>query len=78
MAYLELSLEAYDDLIRAAGSRGGQVARVCNEQGVWETSPEEEAVSVSESEPAVCEETVAEVEPESEPSAEDITEVPDD
>ncbi len=50
MAYLELSLEAYDDLIRAAGSRAGQIAKVCNEKGVWQTTPDEEAAAVSEPE----------------------------
>ena len=35
MAYLELSLEAYDDLIKAAGLKAGAVAKVCRTQGVW-------------------------------------------
>ena len=48
MAYLELSKEAYDDLLHAAGSRAGQVAKVCNELGVWETTVEEEAAQVAD------------------------------
>jgi len=35
MAYLELSLEAYNDIIQAAGLKGSKVARVCAEQGHW-------------------------------------------
>ena len=66
MAYLELSLEAYDDLIRAAGSRAGQIAKVCNEKGVWQTTPDEEAAAVSEPET----ETETEV-------ADDVGEAPD-
>ena len=52
MAYLELSKEAFDDLIRAAGSRAGQVANVCNTQGVFETTPAEEESEVAEPEVA--------------------------
>lgn len=43
MAYLELSLEAYDNLIKAAGLKASSVARVCEEQGVWEPQAAEEA-----------------------------------
>jgi hypothetical protein len=43
MAYLELSLEAYDNLIKAAGMKASSVAKVCAEQGVWEPASEEEA-----------------------------------
>ncbi len=42
MAYLELSLEAYDNLIKAAGNRGAQVSRVCREQGCWEAAAADE------------------------------------
>lgn len=47
MAYLELSREAYDDIIKAAGIRGGQVAKVCNDQGVWSAEAEAEAPEFS-------------------------------
>ncbi len=43
MAYLELSLEAYDNIIKAAGNKASSVARVCEEQGVWEAEASEEA-----------------------------------
>lgn len=43
MAYLELSLVAYDNLIKAAGNRGGQVSKVCREQGTWEDAAAAEA-----------------------------------
>ena len=43
MAYLELSLEAYDNLIKAAGMKASSVAKVCADQGVWEPQAAEEA-----------------------------------
>lgn len=43
MAYLELSLEAYDNIIKAAGLKAASVAKVCEEQGVWEAKAIEEA-----------------------------------
>jgi len=42
MAYLEFTLEAYDNLIKAAGNRGAQVSKVCREQGAWEDTAAEE------------------------------------
>ena len=48
MAYLELSMEAYEDVLNAAGNRRGQVALKIGEVGVFETTPEEEQVAVAE------------------------------
>ena len=41
--YLELTLTAYDNLIKAAGSRGAQVAKICNEQGAWSAEADDAA-----------------------------------
>lgn len=43
MAYLELSKEAYNDIIQAAGMKGAKVARVCEDQGVWSAEATQEA-----------------------------------
>ena len=43
MAYLELSMEAYNDLIIAAGTRAGRVSAVCNAQGVWSKDAQADA-----------------------------------
>ena len=43
MAYLELSKEAYNDIILAAGMKGSKVARVCEAQGVWSPEAQDEA-----------------------------------
>ena len=47
MAYLEISKEAYNDIIIAAGMRAAQVAKVCEAQGVWsaEAAAEEPVVT---------------------------------
>ena len=42
MAYLELSFEGYENLIKAAGNRGAQISKVCREQGTWEDAASEE------------------------------------
>ena len=54
MAYLELSMVAYDNLIKAAGNRGGQVAKACADFGVFEDRAAAEAPPgvAKESEPA--------------------------
>jgi hypothetical protein len=53
MAYLELTMVAYDNIIKAAGLRGGQVAKVCADQGVWSAEAEAEApVDAAAEEPA--------------------------
>ncbi len=64
MAYLELTMEAYEDVLNAAGNRRGQVALKINELGVFETTPAEEEVAVAE----------PEVEPEVETPTEAATE----
>ena len=51
MAYLELTLEAYDDLIKAAGNRAAQVSKVCRVQGVWTQEAEAEAPPDTVNEP---------------------------
>ena len=43
MAYLELSKEAYNDLIIAAGMKASKVAKVCETQGVWSEEAMDEA-----------------------------------
>ena len=72
MAYFELSKEGFDDLIKAAGSRAGQVAAVCNAKGVFEATPDEEAAEVAE--PDVTPEVADEVDAEAE---EEMTEEPE-
>ena len=53
MAYLELTKEAYNDIINAAGLKASAVARVCETQGVWsaEAAAEEPVVTVPETTP---------------------------
>ena len=48
MAYLELSKEAYNDLILAAGMKASRVAKVCELQGVWSEAAAAEEPVVSE------------------------------
>jgi len=43
MAYLELSKVAYDNLIKAAGLKASSIAKVCQDQGVWEPQAADEA-----------------------------------
>ena len=50
MAYLELSKEAYEDVLNAAGNRRGAVALKIGAVGVFEITPEAEAVEVAEPE----------------------------
>ena len=58
MAYLELSREAYDNLIKAAGLKASRVAKICNEQGVWSIE------AALEAPPGVAVEEVVDAEPE--------------
>ena len=69
--YLELTLTAYDNMIKAAGNRGGSVARVCHEQGVWSVEAEKAApADVAEPDPLLGEpEVISEPEPEAPPVA---------
>ena len=43
MTYVSLSKEAFDDVIRAAGNRAAQVAKVFNESGEWSAQAQSEA-----------------------------------
>ena len=66
MAYLELSKEAYEDVLNAAGNRRGAVALKISAVGVFETTPVEEEVAVAEADADVS--SGAET-PDSEPAA---------
>ena len=48
MAYLELSKEAYNDIIMAAGMKASSVAKVCETQGIWSEAAAAEEPVVSE------------------------------
>ena len=77
MAYLELSKEAYNDLIMAAGIKGSKVAKVCETQGVWSEEAMQEAPPNVEPEHVQRSTYNAGGVAEPEPIVEDITEVPE-